>query len=241
MALSKEERSRINRENAKKAWIKTKKRIEEDPEYAEEWRKKVSNKNRLTEKQRDARRQNLIKLNKSKEQRKRSSETLSKTWKNHPTMNEKSHAWQSDRERLIEVTKPAVEAMKNSEVFQSKRENEIKEWLREIGYALDSGYVLIEDSRRYFDIRMGDLFIEIDGPWHFEEFFDRFTDSKIDPISDKIKNQFIIDNGYTLLRISNWDESLEDQKNAILAYINAYEEGSLGKRIHYWGEKYGRD
>lgn len=242
MALSKEERSRINRENAKKAWVRTKKRIEEDPEYAVQWRDKVSNKNRLTEKQREARRQNLIKLNKSKEQRKRSSEAMKKTWKENPKMNERSHLWQEDKERLREVTKPSVEAMqkafKEAHVFNSKNEKAIRSWLKDLGYHLNSGRILIEGRNRFFDIRIGDLFIEIDGPWHFDEFFDRFKNYERDSSSDNAKENWIRENNYTLIRVSNWEDKLEDQKNLILAYIKSYEDGSLEKRTYYIGEKY---
>lgn len=223
MSLSKEERSKINKNNAKKAWIKIQEKLK-DPEYAKEWREKVSNKNQLTNKQREARRQNMVRLNKSKEQRKRSSETMKNTWATHEGMNEKSHKWQEDKEKLREVMKRSHEAigraLKEEYIFVSKNEKAIREWLEELGFHLDSGRILIEEKSRFFDIRIGSLFIEIDGPWHFDEFFDRFPDHVRDPSSDNDKDEWILKNRYTLLRVSNWGDALEDQKAIISAYLD---------------------
>jgi len=57
-----------------------------------------------------------------------------------------------------------------------------------------------------------------------------------DPSIDESKNQYAIDNGYILLRVSNWGDKLEDQKTIIKAYLDKIDELAFG--VYYEGKKY---
>lgn len=238
MGLSKEERSKINRENALKGVKKQKERLK-DLEYKEWYGKQISGGILNSKKAIQARRENMIKLNKSKQQRVKASKHLREKWQ-EDGWNEKSHAWQKDKEKLMAATKAGVEAMKNSPItYVSKAEKHIKNWLKELGYKTKTNRFLIEDKNRFYDIRIDNLLIEIDGPWHFKKFFERFKEHSFDPSIDEAKNQHAIENGYTLVRISNWGDKLEDQKKAVVIYINSYLSETLDQtKIHYWGKAY---
>lgn len=182
----------------------------------------------------------MIHLNQSEEQKERASKALKKTWKEYPDFNELSHQWQKDDpERLKKVTKKALELAREKPRYVSKCEKQIKEWLHELGFKTKTNRFIIEGKNRFYDVRIDKLLIEIDGPWHFKHFYKRFNESNFDETVDKLKNQHAINNGYTLIRISNWGDKLEDQKVAIMAYINSYLLGTLDQtKIHYWGKAY---
>jgi hypothetical protein len=57
-----------------------------------------------------------------------------------------------------------------------------------------------------------------------------------DPNIDKAKNKYAIDNGFVLLRVSNWGDKLEDQKTIIKAYLDKIDE--LNPGVYYEGVKY---
>lgn len=234
MPLSKEERSRINRENALKGVKKQKERLK-DPEYREWYGKQLSDGINKSDKAIEARRQNMIKLNQSDEQRAKASKHLKEKWKEEG-WNEKSHAWQEDREKLIAATSAGVEAMKKSETYISKAEKEIKSWLHSLGYKTNTNRFLIEGKNRFYDIRIDKFLIEVDGPWHFTEFYDRFKEHNYDPSIDKAKNKYAIENDFILLRVSNWGDKLEDQKAIIKAYLNRL--GELEPGVYYEGKRY---
>jgi hypothetical protein len=234
MALSKEERSRINRENALKGVEKQRKRLK-NPKYREWYGKQLSNGIKNNKSAVEARRQNMIKLNKSDKQRAKASKHLKEKWKEEG-WSDKSHAWQEDREKLMAATQAGVEAMKKSETYISKAEKELKKWLHELGYKTNTNRFLVEGKNRFYDIRIDKFLIEIDGPWHFKEFYSRFKDPNHDSSVDEAKNKFAVDNGYVLLRVSNWGDKLEDQKAIIKAYLDRIEEIKPG--VYYEGIKY---
>ena len=246
-SLSKQKRHKANSVNGKKGNEKIQEMLL-DPEYKKERGQKISQGILSSEHAIETRKKILTNLNKSEEFRSKSSSTMKKTWSENTDMSSFSHQWQiEDPEKLKNVIKICTSAPK-VEVFKSKSEKEIRRWLKEdLGYQLDSGRFFIDNHYRFFDIRIEDLLIEIDGPWHFEEFYymsdgsDRFKNcenSKNEEIFsiDRAKEKFAIENGYYLLRVSNWGDKLEDQKNIILEFLK--NKHSLNKGIYKRGVKY---
>jgi len=197
-----------------------------DPEYKKERGQKISQGILASEHAIETRKKTLTNLNKSEEFRSKSSETMKKTWSENTDMSSFSHQWQLDDPDRVKEVLIKARSHENFNCFQSKPEKEIRRWLKEeLGYKLNSGRFFIEGHNRFFDIRIEDLLIEIDGPWHFEEFFYlkdgsyRFIERRWDPTIDLLKEKFAIDNGYYLLRVSNWGDKLEDQKDIILEFL----------------------
>lgn len=232
--LSKEKRSEINRKNGYKGNIKLKELLKV-PGYKKHFGERVSESILKSEKAIKARKENMTNLNKSKEQREKASKHLKNKWK-EDGFNEKSHAWQIDKEKVRAVTEKSLIKARETSTFVSKSEKNIKNWLKDLGYKTKTNRFIIENTNRFYDIRIGNLLIEIDGPWHFEEFYSRFKNPNFDPSIDKLKNEYAVNNGFILLRVSNWGDRLEDQKNIVKAYIDNID--NLPPGIYYEGVKY---
>lgn len=214
-----------------------------DPEYKKERGQKISQGILDSEYAIETRKQTMTQLNKSNEFRFKSSETMKNTWTENTSMSDFSHQWQKDDPDRLKEVLIKVRSHENFNCFQSKPEKEIRRWLKEdLGYKLNSGRFFIEGHNRFFDVRIDDVLIEIDGPWHFKEFFFlkdgsyRFIERRYDPTIDILKENFALENGYYLLRISNWGDSIEDQKNIIKIFLE--QKHNLKKNIYKRGKKY---
>jgi len=239
---SRERRKKVNSENGKIGNDKIQEMLK-DPKYKKERGSKISQGILASEHAIKARKQTLTDLNKSEEFRSRSSDTMRKTWKENSEMSDFSHQWQLDDPDRVKEVLIKARSHENFNCFQSKPEKELRRWLKEdLGYKLNSGRFFVEGHNRFFDIRIDDLLIEIDGPWHFEEFFYlkdgsyRFIERRWDPTIDLLKEKFAIDNGYYLLRVSNWGDSIESQKEIIQTFLE--QKSTLQKNIYKRGKKY---
>ena len=241
--LTHEQRSEINAKNGAKAGDVVREKLK-DPEYRAWYGSRMSEVILRSEYAIQTRKEMLSNLNKTEDFRQKSSETMAKTWAENSEMSSKSHSWQkTDREKLLATTAKSRNH-ENFNCFQSKPEKEIRRWLKEdLGYKLNSGRIFIDGHNRFFDIRIEDVIIEIDGPWHFESFFfledwsHRFKERRFTPEVDKLKEEYVLENNLLMIRISNYGERIEDQKQAILDFLSRKDDLDR-KKIHKWGEKF---
>ena len=92
----------------------------------------------------------------------------------------------------------------------------MNEFLKQLGISFQREY-RVETGRKYdFYIPAMRLLIEMDGSFHFME--NKFTGESVDKQKeiDKQKNQYAIDNGYTLIRILSSPEKFHVIKKSIL-------------------------
>ena len=235
-------RSETNKINGSKAApiVREKKK---DPEYVKQIGENIRRGILNSELAIQIRKETMTRLNKSEEYRKKDSERMKNTWKNNDEMSKLSHQWQKDDPDKLNRVLETARSVPKKRTLKSKPEKEIRRWLKEdLGYKLNSGRFFIEEHHRFFDIHIGDVLIEIDGPWHFEEFFfkkdgtDKFKNGRFHGEVDKLKEQFAIENGYYLLRVSNWGDKIEDQKEIIKTFLE--QKHLLQKNIYKRGRKY---
>lgn len=231
---SKEKYRKAGEINGKKGSIRHNDLIQNDKEYREKYLKALSEGIKNSELAIEKRRENIRYAGTFVDYDKLS-KRMKSYWKD-PEFNKKCHAWQEDKDRVREVTRNSLKKARLTERYVSKAEKEIKKWIKELGYKTNTNRFLVEGKNRFYDIRVGRLLIEIDGPWHFEEFYSRFKKHNYDPSIDESKNQYAIDNGFVLLRVSNWGDSLEDQKSIIKAYLDKVD--NLESGVYYEGVKY---
>lgn len=169
--FAKENYSKQNRINGLKGIEKRRIKLKNN-EYRRWYGKQLSNGINNSEKAIEARRQNMIKLNKSNEQRAKASERLKKKWR-EDGWNEKSHAWQQDKEKLKKVLSKSFENANFSS--SSSYETSLKEWLSSLDLNFKANDRIFLDGDE-LDILLytKKLAVEFDGLyWHSDKFKDK--------------------------------------------------------------------
>ena len=242
-------RSKANKINGLKGSVAIREKLK-DLQYKKLYGSKISQGILDSEYAIETRKSIMARLNKTDEFRKTSSETMKETWKNHSSMNQKSHQWQKDDPEKLQETlmkgweKSLFSFGQNGFIRSSKNEREILKLLKE-KYDLKSGRFLIEKMYRFFDINVEDkILIEIDGPWHFEFFYSRFKKPQSKQMmtrlkADREKNCFALKNGFHILRISNCGLDLSHQFTVIDNFIRNI--AHYKQNCIYWFGKEYRD
>lgn len=169
---AKQNYSQQNKINAAMGIEKQRERLK-DPEYKKWYGEKISSSILASEKALETRRQNMIKLNKSEEQRNKASLHLKKKWKEED-FNSKCHGWQEDKEKLNNAL---VKGFYNTDVATySSYESSLVSWLKSLKLNIDTNNRKILNGKE-LDLFLKDfnIAIEFDGLyWHSDKFKDKY-------------------------------------------------------------------
>lgn len=217
-----------------------------DPEYKLERGQKISLGILASEHAIEMRKNTLTNLNKSEEFRSKSSSTMKKTWTENSKMSSLSHQWQlDDPDRLREILEKARAKFYKVKGYSisSKAERAIIEELK-LNFEISRKPIKILESYREYDIRIDseNIYIEIDGPWHFKFFYNRFDNDEgyfLREKSDFDKSTYCLENNIFLLRVQNVNNSIEEQLSVVRKFLDLVKSNQITPdKIYWYGELY---